>query len=61
VVSVQRGRVENAVAYPVAGTSRWRLMLDVTVLDSDSADLRAYLRLKGAALSETWSYQLFGH
>jgi periplasmic glucans biosynthesis protein len=61
VVSIQRGRVENAVAYPVAGTSRWRLMLDVTLLDSDSADLRAYLRLKGAALSETWSYQLFGH
>jgi periplasmic glucans biosynthesis protein len=61
VVSIARGRIESAVAYPVAGTKAWRLMLDVTVLDSDSADLRAFLRRNGAALSETWSYQLFAH
>jgi glucans biosynthesis protein len=61
VVAAARGRIDNAAAYPVEGTSLWRLMMDVTMLDSDSADLRAFLRLKGAALSETWSYQLFGH
>jgi glucans biosynthesis protein len=59
VVNVERGRIEDAAAYPIAGTSRWRLMLDVTVLNPDSADLRAYLGRNGAALSETWSYQLF--
>jgi glucans biosynthesis protein len=59
VVSVERGKINNAAAYPVAGTSRWRLMFDVTVLDPDSADLRAWLRRGGAALSETWSFQLF--
>jgi glucans biosynthesis protein len=61
VVSVARGRIDNAAAYPVAGTPRWRLMLDVSVQDSDSADLRAYLRRGGSALSETWTYQLFDH
>ena len=61
VVNIARGRIEAAVAYPIAGTKTWRLMLDVTVLDSDSADVRAFLRRGGAALSETWSYQLFAH
>jgi glucans biosynthesis protein len=59
VVSADRGRIENAVAYPVVGTDRWRLMADVTILAGDSADLRAFLRRAGAALSETWTYQLF--
>jgi len=61
VVGVARGRVENVAAYPVAGTPRWRLMFDVTVLDPDSTDLRAFLRRNGSALSETWTYQLFDH
>ena len=33
----------------------------VSVQDPDSADLRAFLRRGGAALSETWTYQLFAH
>jgi glucans biosynthesis protein len=61
VVSADRGRIESAVAYPVVGTDRWRLMADVTILDADSADLRGFLRRGGAALSETWTYQLFNH
>jgi glucan biosynthesis protein len=36
-------------------------MFDVTVLDPDSADLRAFLRRNDAALTETWTYQLFDH
>lgn len=59
VVSIARGRIEGVGAYPVVGTDLWRLMIDATVLDPDSADLRAYLRRGGGALSETWTYQLF--
>jgi glucans biosynthesis protein len=59
VVSAERGQIESAVAYPVVGTSRWRLMIDIVVEDPDSADLRAFLRRNGAAMTETWSYQVF--
>jgi glucans biosynthesis protein len=59
VVSVARGRLESAFAYPVVGTSTWRLMIDVTVVDAESADLRAFLRRSGGALTETWTYQVF--
>ena len=59
VVSIQRGRIESANVYPVVGTSLWRLMMDLTVLDADSADVRAFLRHGGAALTETWNYQVF--
>jgi periplasmic glucans biosynthesis protein len=59
VASIERGRLESAAAYPVVGTDLWRLMIDVSVLDADSADLRAFLRRGGDALSETWTYQLF--
>ena len=59
VVEIQRGRIESAVAYPVVDTSLWRLMIEAAVTDPDSADLRAFLRRGGGALTETWSYQLF--
>ena len=58
LVSAER-EAESVVAYPVVGTSRWRLMADVTITDPDSADLSAFLALGGRALSETWSCQLF--
>ena len=59
VVSIERGRIDSAVAYPVVGTNLWRLMADVTIQDAESADLRGYLRCGGGSLSETWSYQVF--
>jgi glucans biosynthesis protein len=59
VVSIARGRIDSAVAYPVIGTKNWRLMIDFAVLDPDSADLRAFLRRGGDALTETWTYQAF--
>jgi glucans biosynthesis protein len=59
VVSVTRGRLENAAAYPVVGASSWRLMADLTITDPESADVRAFLRQGERALTETWSYQLF--
>jgi glucans biosynthesis protein len=59
VVTADRGRVENAVAYPVVGTTRWRLMADVTITDPDSADLRAFMVRAGQPISETWTCQFF--
>lgn len=58
-LSVARGHIDGAGCYPVAGADRWRLMIDVTVQDPDSADLRGWLGRGGARLTETWSYQLF--
>jgi glucans biosynthesis protein len=60
VVGVSRGAPVDAVAYPVVGTSRWRLMFDVDLAAGTSVDLRAFLRLKEEALSETWNFQAFG-
>ena len=37
VVSISGGVVDNVAAYPIAGTSRWRLMLDVTPPESASS------------------------
>jgi glucans biosynthesis protein len=59
VVGVQRGRIEDVAAYPIVGTRQWRLMIDVSIQDPDSADLRAFLRRGGSALTETWTYQVF--
>ncbi|WP_294394981.1 glucan biosynthesis protein [uncultured Sphingomonas sp.] len=58
-VSADHGKVLTANAYPVVGTSnRWRLIADVAP-DSDRAvDLRAFLHRSGAALTETFLYQL---
>ena len=59
VVSVQQGKVIEAVTYPVVGMAkRWRLIVDVAMPHGGSADLRAYLKRGGGALSETLLYQL---
>ncbi len=58
-VSTTRGKIDNVEAFPVVGTPRWRLSFDLSGLDGQSADLRAYLRRDGQALSETWLYQAF--
>jgi glucans biosynthesis protein len=59
VVSVTHGRLLSAVAYPVVGVpERWRLIVDVAHVDGRPADLRAYLKHKTDALSETLLYQL---
>jgi len=59
VVEAHRGQVFDPVAYPVVGTDRWRLMFDVQADAGAAVDLRAYLRHGGAALTETWVYQVF--
>jgi glucans biosynthesis protein len=59
VVSATRGRISGVEAFPVVGTDRWRMMFDLSGLDGQSADLRAFLQKDGQALSETWIYQAF--
>jgi len=59
VVSVSRGRVDNAYVIKVVGTSRWRAFFDVDTGGKDPLNLRCYLRLGNQTLSETWLYQYF--
>jgi len=60
VVGSSRGTPADATAYPVVGTSRWRLMFDVAAEAGNALDLRAFLRLGSEALTETWNYEVFG-
>lgn len=60
VVTPSRGTISNAYTHPVAGQRlRWRALFDLTVDGADPVDIRAYLRLKDRALTETWVYQHF--
>ena len=43
----------------MVGTKRWRMMFDLSGLDGQPADLRAYLKFGDKAMSETWMYQVF--
>jgi len=58
IVSSSFGQLLDPVAYPVEGQNRWRLMFDTDVAAGRVTDLRAFLRRGGAALTETWIYQL---
>jgi glucans biosynthesis protein len=60
VVTAGGGRPIEAVAYPVVGTHRWRLMFDVALPEGKEMDLRAFLRLGGDALTETWIDTAYG-
>jgi glucans biosynthesis protein len=57
VVEARNGRVAGLVsARPVVGTDRWRLIFDFA-RDPDARDpveIRAWLRLNGQAITETW-------
>jgi periplasmic glucans biosynthesis protein len=59
VVTTTRGTITGVEAFPVVGTRRWRMMFDLSDLDGQPADLRAFLAKDGQALSETWIYQAF--
>lgn len=60
VVNASRGTVNAIASYPVVSQEhRWRGLFDLTADGMDPVDLRAYLRGKGTALSETWIYQHF--
>ncbi|HEY2661699.1 MAG TPA: glucan biosynthesis protein D [Caulobacteraceae bacterium] len=64
VVETHPGVVTGAVAYPVVGAGRWRLIFDLDLSQAGLApgatvNLRAFLRHAGGALTETWSQQVF--
>lgn len=60
VVTVSRGIVNNAYAHPVVDQrERWRALFDLEATGPEPVEMRAFLRLRGAALTETWVYQYF--
>lgn len=58
VIDASRGEIANAFTEPVPNTARWRIQFDLRRADSEPVELRAYLRLGGEPLTETWLYQL---
>ncbi|MBA2125031.1 glucan biosynthesis protein D [Hyphomicrobium methylovorum] len=58
-VTTSRGTISGVEAFPVVGTNRWRMMFDLSDLDGQPADLRAYLEKNNTQLSETWIYEVF--
>ncbi|MCX5497091.1 glucan biosynthesis protein D [Kaistia dalseonensis] len=60
-VSLSRGAVSLADAYPVVGRpGLYRAFFDTIVTGSDPLDMRLFVRDKtGAAVTETWLYQYF--
>lgn len=60
VVSTSRGTISNVFVHPVVDQRlRWRSTFDVLASGSEPIDMRAYLRLKDRALTETWIFQWF--
>ncbi len=60
VVTTSRGEVSNSYTHPVVDQKeRWRALFDVTATGADPVDMRAFLRLKDKALTETWIFQYF--
>lgn len=59
VVEASRGTIDNAYVVKVVGTDRWRALFDLAAGGEEPVDLRCFLRLDGATLSETWLYQHF--
>jgi len=59
VITTSRGTIEIASARPQAAINGYRAMFDLKPADDsvEPFDLRLFLRLDGAALSETWLYQ----
>jgi glucans biosynthesis protein len=60
VVDASPRQALEPAAYRVVGTDNWRLTVDVVLAPGATVNLRAYLKLQGAALTETWIYQAFG-
>jgi glucans biosynthesis protein len=59
VITASRGEVEITSARPQHAIAGYRAMFDLKPVDDsvEPVDLRLYLRLDGAALTETWLYQ----
>jgi glucans biosynthesis protein len=59
VITASRGEIEITSARPQFAIAGYRAMFDLKPVDDgvEPIDLRLYLRLDGAALTETWLYQ----
>lgn len=57
VVTASRGEIVNPYALKVVGTENWRGVFDIDLPDNELVELRAYLRLDGRPLTETWLYR----
>jgi glucans biosynthesis protein len=59
MITLSRGTIANPYVVKVVGTNTWRAFFDVAAGGSDMINMRCYLRLGDATLSETWLYQYF--
>ncbi|PWG62988.1 glucan biosynthesis protein [Sediminicurvatus halobius] len=57
VVTASRGEVRRPYALKVVDTPYWRGAFDLIAEGAEPVELRAFLRLDGRALTETWAYQ----
>jgi glucans biosynthesis protein len=57
VITASRGRIDNAYALQVVGTTHWRAFFDLYAEGEEPVDLRLFLTLDGRTLTETWLYQ----
>ena len=56
VVNSSAGSVRRVACRPIEELGGWRMNFDLDPEGNDSVDLRAYLRFRGGALTETWIY-----
>lgn len=57
VVTASRGTVASPRVLKILGTDLWRAEFDLETTGDEPVDLRCFLRLGDATLSETWLYQ----
>ncbi|MEM7620220.1 MAG: glucan biosynthesis protein D [Pseudomonadota bacterium] len=59
IITTSTGEIQNPYAYPIVGQqNQWRLVFDLKpAAKIDVTNLRAYLKYKDKALTETWLYQ----
>ena len=57
VVTSSAGKIVRTFAEPVPDGNVWRAVFDVEIEPDTVADMRLYLELDGAPLTETWLYQ----
>lgn len=56
VVTISGGEVLGTYAEPLDDARGWRLVIDFDPEGERAVDLRAFLRLRSQALTETWTY-----
>ncbi|WP_027288095.1 glucan biosynthesis protein [Rhodovibrio salinarum] len=57
VVKTSRGETYNQHVFRIEKTGNWRVEFDMKADGDEDVDLRCFLSLDGAALSETWLYR----